>query len=92
MVEGVGGRGVMNAEGVFGGSMFGIAFFQESTNFESAGVSATTSVENGRLHLIAALLMRNREDCLNIFPRDFLNFEAEVLRAMKDWSFGESGR
>lgn len=82
MVEGVGGRGVMNANGVFGGSMFGIAFFQVSTNFESAGASAR-SVENGRRHLIAALLRRNLWACLNIFPSDFLNLEGEYSCAMQ---------
>lgn len=70
IVEGVGGLGDMNADGVLGGSILGMTDLQPSTNFESTGVSAGTSVENGRLHLIAAALVRdsNRGTCLNISP------------------------
>lgn len=58
MVEGVGGLGAMNADIVFGGSKLGMIDLQASINFGSTGVSAGTSVENGRRHLIAVALAR----------------------------------
>lgn len=69
MVDGVGGRGVMKAEGVFGGSMFGMVDLQDSTNLASTGVSAGTLVENGRRHLMAeeVALESNRGACRSIF-------------------------
>ena len=42
------GRGFMKATGVFGGSMFGITFFQASTKDESALSETGRSVEKGR--------------------------------------------
>lgn len=58
IVEGVGGLGAMNAAGVFGGSKLGLADFQASRNFRSTELSAGTSAENGRRHLIAVALAR----------------------------------
>lgn len=71
-MAGVGGRGAMYADGVFGGSKFGITFFQESMNFESPAVSAGRSVENWRHHLddaAEARLRRIRGPCRNILRR-----------------------
>lgn len=45
MEEGVGGRGFINASGVFGGSMLGAAFFHASRNVESTAGASVTSVE-----------------------------------------------
>lgn len=69
-MEGVGGLGFMYAEGVLGGSKFGIDCFHASTNLESTAVSTGRSVENGQRHLIVAAedrARRNFEACLNIF-------------------------
>lgn len=44
----MGGRGFMNASGVFGGSRLGLTFFHASTKLESAA-GVATSVERRRL-------------------------------------------
>lgn len=69
--DGVAGLEAMYADGVFGGSTLGIAFFQASVKLESATYSACRSVANGRRHLIVVALARNRELCRNIVGRDY---------------------
>lgn len=71
-MDGIGGRGTMYDDGVFGGSILGLTFFQASTNLVSPDVSAGRSVENWRLHLMEAAearLRRNRGPCRNILRR-----------------------
>lgn len=53
MEEGVGGRGFMKESGVFGGSMFGVTFFQASTNAESTvGAAGRSDMARPRLMLL----------------------------------------
>lgn len=66
--EGVGGRGFMKEDGVFGGSMFGVTFFHDSMKVSSAD-GVARSVENGRARVrIVAVTGRvnRREACLNM--------------------------
>ena len=53
MEEGVGGLGFMKESGVFGGSMFGVTFFQASTNAESTvGAAGRSDMARPRLMLL----------------------------------------
>lgn len=57
MEDGVAGRGFIKERGVFGGSMFGITFFQASMKFESPVSVAGRSVEKGRVLALAEEIM-----------------------------------
>lgn len=56
--EGFGGRGLIKARGVFGGSMLGTIFFHASINAASAGAFASRSLENRRQHTLDREMMR----------------------------------
>ncbi|KAG5616417.1 hypothetical protein H5410_016241 [Solanum commersonii] len=53
----------MKAEGVIGGSVLGITFFQASGKVESTRFAAGRSVEKGRRHVIVVALVRSLELC-----------------------------
>lgn len=61
--DGVAGLGFMKADGVIGGSVLGITFFQASEKVESTLFAAGRSVEKGRRHFIVVALVRSLELC-----------------------------